>query len=185
MRVEPVRRPGERDEFDVDVYLLRFQTDFAELFGLRIECTFEHGSFILELRFEVGEFLRDCRDVLLGATHIVRLFHRTAGAARNCRRSSERPHADPFAAQKRRQQRRADGDRRLILLSFRLLLLARDYLLRTTLSFLELLELRCILTAKFFNRLVAFLTRDLLQTNAKVPLAFAWIRGNVEARTFK
>src|ERR1051326_267403 len=93
----PVRRPRKGHEFDGNVCLRWFQTDFFERLRLRIERTLQRFGFRLELSLEIRDRLRYCLDVVWRASHVLRLFHRTAYAARGRRRPAERRKARSFS----------------------------------------------------------------------------------------
>src|SRR5688572_26245070 len=104
LRIMPVRRPNERHQLHLNVYLLRFQTHCAELFRLRIKRTTEIGSLRFELRFQIRELLVDRRDILLRPTHVFRFFHRTAYAASSSSSPAKRAGAGLLSPEKRSQQ---------------------------------------------------------------------------------
>ena len=129
-----------------------------------------------QLLVELSPLLLDGRHRFLRPLDVLGFLHRAADASCGGRGTADGAGADRLASEQRADQRRADRDRRLQLLTGGLLAFALHRLLRAPQLLVERRLLRRVFLPQPLERLVARFAGGLLQTRAEIALGLARVR---------
>ncbi len=109
----PIGRPSQRDQFDGDTGLGRFQRHWFQFFRKRIGRGGQRISFGFELGLQISQLFLQSSHVVFSLAHIFRFLHGPPGASNRGGRFPDICRTDGFSAEKGAENRRAHGNGRL------------------------------------------------------------------------